>query len=462
MATENKTLTAGTDYTLTYGNNVNASALATPATCTVTGIGNFAGSAGSGQFMITPCSLKVVARNVEKIYWDADPALEYDVYAFENDDFSKPGLYGSDALTGELAYVASTPVGKFDITRGTLSGGNNYDIVNFEPGEFEIYYFKGDGASEATAYEIGTARQLAGLAELANVAATNSDFGDKYYKLTADINLTGAWTPIGTSAANQNFRGHFNGNGKIVKGLNVSGSGSNRGLFGYINGGSVRNLGVEGTVSGTQSVGDVVGYITGGSITNCYSSVVVNGTSTTVGGVAGYAENNSQITNCYATGAVTGNSSVVCGVVGTINRSSITNCYATGAVNGTNFAGGITNVSTGTTGSSITNCVALNPSITRTSGSNTIFGRVLGQGTATNCLAWSGMEALGGIPAFTDGGVNGTGIDKTAAKTQATYEELGWEFGDGKPWKWGGAAYPLPVLNWQEAGTYPALPPHLQ
>jgi len=27
-----------------------------------------------------------------------------------------------------------------------------------------------------------------------------------------------------------------------------------------------------------------------------------------------------------------------------------------------------------------------------------------------------------------DGGINGTGIDETAAKTQATYVALGWDF----------------------------------
>jgi hypothetical protein len=56
------------------------------------------------------------------------------------------------------------------------------------------------------------------------------------------------------------------------------------------------------------------------------------------------------------------------------------------------------------------------------------------------------------------------GESKTVAEItqQATYEALGWKFGndDDNPWKWGGTEYPLPILYWQT--TVPTFPDHLK
>jgi len=379
-----------------------------------------------------------------------------------------PAQYAGAPFTGALSRTtgaitdAFEAVGTYNIGQGTLSAGANYEIT-FVDGDFEIYYFKGDGLSEETAYEIGTARQLAGLAGLVNVAATNSDFGDKYYKLTADINLTGTWTPIGTNTTGRQFRGNFDGNGKIVKGLNVS-SGSYIGLFGFING-SVKNLGVEGSVTGSNYVGGLAGSVYGGSssVTNCYSAVVVSGVQY-VGGLAGTLSGNGLIVaNCYATGSVSGNREVG-GLVGLATAAaSVTSCYTTSAVSGNQRVAGLVGYSDNY--GSVRNSAALNPSIINTSDGPSGYGRVGGNsGSRTNNIAWDGMTVMGSTVTSGAGATTIHGEDVTAAnaKLQSTYVALGWEFGDGKPWKWGGSDYPLPVLHWQEEGTYPALPAHLQ
>jgi len=355
------TLAAENYNTPVYGANTNAGT----ATVNITGRGNFSGSTGAGNFTIDKRPITVWAENKEKTYWDANPALTYTV---------TPALYAGAPFTGALTRATGAitggfeAVGKYNIGQGTLAADANYEIT-FVDGEFEIYYFKGDGASEATAYEIGRVEQLAKLAEFVNVTATNSVWGDKYYKLTADINLNNAaWTPIGGSNSTQNFRGHFDGNEKIVSGLSIT-SGSGIGLFGHINGGSVRNLGVEGTVSGFQYVGVLVGRVYGSSIitncyttgsvsgtnyvgglassvegssiiNNCYASATVSGTGNTIGGLVSIIGGTSIITNCYATGAVSGNQ-YVGGMLGNNQSASITNCYATGAVSGTNQVGGV-------------------------------------------------------------------------------------------------------------------------
>ena len=203
--------------------------------------------------------------------------------------------------------------------------------------------------------------------------------------LTADIDLSGIdWTPIGKDD-NKAYTGTFDGNGKTITGLKITGNDQYAGLFGYIDtGGKVKNVTLEdvkiesnhssgnvggvagwsdgniencsvsGSVSGNStynSAGGVVGSQWGGSITGCNSSATVKG-ETYVGGIAGETNSGASLTGCYATGNVTienntTNAASAGGVVGSNGASStLTGCYATGSVtgsgSGTIYAGGVT------------------------------------------------------------------------------------------------------------------------
>ena len=468
------TLQTPADYTFAYDKNINVGT----AEVNVAGAGNFAGSAGAGEFVIVPCTLKVVARNAERTYWDADPAtLEWDVekaigYAPGDDGdmypIFSPGLYGSDALAGELTRTKGAitsgfeAVGKYPITQGTLTGGSNYNIDYFQAGEFEIYYFKGDGETEAAAYEIGRAEHLAMLATLVNAAATNSVWGDKYYKLTTDINLnvapynTGAgWTPIGRDPSTQQFRGHFDGNGKIVSGLFING-GSGVGLFGYISGATVQNLGVEGSLTGGNYIGGLAGHIISTKITNCYAAVNVNSNNFCSGGLVGRVVGGSSITNCYTTGNVYSTNENVGGLVGTLmTGSSISNCYTTGEVSSAyrRFGGIVGGMGEG----NVTNCAALNPSITNNgSGAWGEFNRVAGSpylSTLSNNVAWEEMLVNGAkVTTGTATNANGADITTTSIKADGT---LGGRFTTANGWTVENGKLP-------GFGAAIALPTHLQ
>ena len=183
--------------------------------------------------------------------------------------------------------------------------------------------------------------------------------------LTDNIDLTGKdWTPIGTSFGNS-YTGTFDGNGKTITGLTVTGSDRYTGLFGFIKGtvknvvlteinitsgtfvggvagwsfgGNIENCSVSGSVSGSD-VGGVVGYQQGGSITGCSSSATVKGTQR-AGGVAGATNSGATLTACYATGDVTvendgPNNACAGGVVGSNAYSTVIACYAAGNVSGT-------------------------------------------------------------------------------------------------------------------------------
>ena len=104
--------------------------------------------------------------------------------------------------------------------------------------------------------------------------------------LADNIDLTGKdWTPIGTSFGNS-YTGTFDGNGKTITGLTVTGSDRYTGLFGFIKG-TVKNVVLtEINITSGTFVGGVAGWSFGGNIENCSVSGSVS--SSDVGGVVGY------------------------------------------------------------------------------------------------------------------------------------------------------------------------------
>lgn len=114
-------------------------------------------------------------------------------------------------------------------------------------------YAGGDG-SKTNPYEIATAKQLAKLARDVNNGNTPQAFLGKYFKLTADINLSGGiWMPIGKyynygngNGDNRLFFGKFDGNGHVIKNMHIQWEGTEArsawGLFSTLQGASSTNL----------------------------------------------------------------------------------------------------------------------------------------------------------------------------------------------------------------------------
>ena len=114
-------------------------------------------------------------------------------------------------------------------------------------------YAGGDG-SKTNPYEIATAEQLAKLARDVNNGNTPQAFLGKYFKLTADIDLSGGiWMPIGKyyykgygNGDNRLFFGKFDGNGHVIKNMHIQWKGTEAwsawGLFSTLQGASSTNL----------------------------------------------------------------------------------------------------------------------------------------------------------------------------------------------------------------------------
>ena len=139
------------------------------------------------------------------------------------------------------------------------------------------------GNESANAYTITTAEQLAGLAQLVNNGKT---FSGKTITLGANIALNDTnaqggwrkwnesnapankWTPIGNAA--NNFKGKFDGNGKVVSGLYINSTADYQGLFGVAYEGNISSFGLAGFyVKGGKHIGSMVGRLNVMPVLSC-------------------------------------------------------------------------------------------------------------------------------------------------------------------------------------------------
>lgn len=243
------------------------------------------------------------------------------------------------------------------INNGTITGGVFNNTVSgsgtIKGGTFNGTpdHITGSG-TETDPYQISTAAGLKWFRDKVNNAknaANNIEDTKICAELTKDIDLSGeAWTPIGIGGAfyagTPPYSGTFDGKGHTIKNLSIDSSAHYVGLFGYVYGGTIRNLTVSGSVKGSEHTGGIAGAANGGTFENCANQCAVQGGTT--GGIIGFAteEGTLIVRDCYNVGSITtttGNS--VGGIIGQcINTSgTIRNCYNAGTVTGTASVGAI-------------------------------------------------------------------------------------------------------------------------
>ena len=311
------------------------------------------------------------------------------------------------------------------------------------------------------------------------LAGTIADY-NKYFVLTANINMGGQVSTTAIIAANTHsrsgsgfqgtaFTGVFDGKGHKIRNFTINGGNNDYlGLFGWINsGGSVKNLGLENfTVSGFQDVGGLVGINTG-SISNCYSTGAVSSgfDSEGIGGLVGL--NYDSISNCYSTGTVSGidGSAYIGGLVGD-SYGTISNCYSTGSISGTSSVGGLV-------GYNFDNSISQCYSTGTVSGSNDVGGLVGANdyGSISDCYSTgsvSGTSDIGGLVGYNDsdsifssyfllgaGPDNGYGQLLTDEQMKQRASFAGWDFvsettnGTKDDWRMCTDGVNYPLLWWQ-------------
>ena len=171
--------------------------------------------------------------------------------------------------------------------------------------------------------------------EFVNHVNNGNSYSGKYIKLTADIDVT---TMAGVVSGNQQqkpFSGIFDGGGHTIT-VTISDIVDNQGtaLFKYINGATIKNLTVAGSVTGGLHAAAIVGFSkgTGNSIENCKATATVNGASH-IGGILGHGlDSRIDITKCIFSGKLNGGSvekGAIYGWGDTDGVATVNNCLYT-------------------------------------------------------------------------------------------------------------------------------------
>ena len=253
-------------------------------------------------------------------------------------DYAGEPVYIKTALDDVLVTEGENPTPA--LTKETLT----LEYALPEDGDVTLYYGTQEDFVSAwytsvtdDKYTIRTAEELANFAQLVN---SNNSFSGKTLKLTADIDLGGnEWTPIGGSACP--FRGTFDGNSFGITGLKVTNNSGNgfAGLFGDVQGSTIKNLTVSGTVTdnaGFSYSGGITGRAQDSVIDNCTSNInISDAMGSWIGGIAAIITGSTVVRNCVNTGNLDGvDCSIAGGIVGEINGSGkVQNSYSTGNVN---------------------------------------------------------------------------------------------------------------------------------
>ena len=140
------------------------------------------------------------------------------------------------------------------------------------------------------------------------------------------------------------YTGTFDGGGHTIKNLSIDNTERYVGLFGYVYGGTIRNLTVSSSVKGSGHTDGIVGGVEGGTFENCANLCAVQNYSTeggTTGGIIGFAHNLDYeliVRDCYNVGSITSRNAG--GIIGQCSwNETISNCYNFGKVTGTASAG---------------------------------------------------------------------------------------------------------------------------
>lgn len=320
----------------------------------------------------------------------------------------------SSAPTTVGNYIATITVSKGSQTRGAVD--LPFAVIEGDFGKLPLGT-SGKWGSETNPYVISTPVHLANLSGIVNgtqialntivgsdggavtaddVVATDNTYTNCYFVVTANITVSSSFVRIAKDNSHY-FKGNFNGQNYTISGLNC-------GLFGYVSGGTFKDLTLQGSVTdGTSNYyGSLIGYGLNITVSNVTSELTISTSSSYVGGLIGFCQN-ATITDCTNKGSVRGVNNVG-GLVGWIGDEStsghgatISNCTNNGNVNATgDFVGGIVGWNRDTIYTNVVNSGNINATGAQVGG---ITSRVLGGriSNAQNSGTINGGNYVGGI-----------------------------------------------------------------
>jgi hypothetical protein len=361
------------------------------------------------------------------------------------------------------------------------------DGLDYPHLQWELYdcsqiprYAGGSGTAEDP-YHIRTAEQLQTL-------ALHPDDWDKYFRLVADIDLSGlpnlqigrygeegdlnrkpftgwfdcrsSWGPYMIS----NYRFHtddivpsvglfgYLGQGAyidelILEAVDIDAPNASfvGGMVGVNEGGVLEDCQVHGRIVGMEVVGGLVGFNSGGFLSDCRVKGEVRGRRY-IGGLVGYNYDSGRIEDCHFQGTAAGDA-IVGGIAGSCDEVGfIRRCFSTGIVKGDDTLGGI--AGSNYFGSAVEDCGSLCDIIGTTFAGGLVGVCDLDASVARSYAAGAviGSQASGGLIGFGNGNATnsfwdiqtstrptsagGQGKSTAVMKSNAFFLAAGWDFED--------------------------------
>ena len=268
-------------------------------------------------------------------------------------------FYGKVTVTPGSTIESGTFNGEV-INNGTITGGTFSGGITGNPA-----LATGSG-TETDPYQIGTAEGLKRFRDIVNGSNGQKQDRGACAVLTNDIVLNDGtfaedgsytpgpssaalteWSPMGVSNSTV-YAGTFDGAGHTIQGVYCNSYRGASGLFGYIDGATIRGVRVTGYFNADRAeyAGCIVAFAQNSRITGCVSTASINGdhsSQSATGGIVGIAESNTQVSDCINYGTVKciiseSNATNAGGIVGWLaDSSNITNCSNFGTVIGLTY-----------------------------------------------------------------------------------------------------------------------------
>lgn len=356
---------------------------------------------------------------------------------------------GTEITSGDLTYTASTASTSSSALKPMSSQKATETTKIKELGKYTqdiVYVSDVSDFESGKTYHIRSSEDLTTLADLVNAGKSTSNVT---FVLDNDINMEGSsFTPIGTldPMIAGKFRGTFDGQGYSIE--NYRG---NFGIFGIVEGATIKNVGMHNTSMSNSKGGALVYNAKNSEITNCWVTGLIDAGGT-CGGLIGEITNTT-VSNCYADISVRNETSSFSGnLIGKVNGNcTISNSgginYRTASYNHTELIGvlnGVTN---------ITNCFGYSPSNTLSVFCYVKDPSVVVGSTLTNCLYSAGIYIVASY-------ITATNCAKASyddicnadfmAKHGFSSNNNGWTISGGKPKLMSATKYSTLFINGEE------------
>ena len=301
-------------------------------------------------------------------------------------DVLREDVNKAKGITGNHGFSVTVPVGTGNYTVSVMAYDNTYDSDIGLGGDYSLSIRDLTGSGTASnPYVISNEDDWKLFATLVKDEANS--FSNKTVALTADVSAS--WV-VGTS--DRPFQGTFDGGGNTLT-VNINSTEPGAAPFRYVDGATIKNLKVAGTVTGGNNhASGLIGFCNGTTtISDCVVSANVVGTGY-AGGLVGHgASSTLTIQNCGYDGTISGFNAFAGGLVGWCEDATLN-------ISNSVFAGSFTPSGSGkyhpiacknapkTPTANVASDVYYNKDITATATDDNIISGADGKPVSTTCI----------------------------------------------------------------------------